>query len=308
LALKVHYARLNSTYHPPLKPMKRKETSGLYKKVRLSWRGCFFCLLGLAVFSLFHCSRGSAERGVIVAGSTSIQPFADRWAEIYMKIHPGEVVDVQGGGSSAGIQAAREGSADIGMSSRELKQEEKDLAEIVVAWDGLAVIVHPRNRIDGLTVTELQAVFLGKIRNWKEIGGDDHLITVVSREEGSGTRGAFQEMVMKKNRISPEAIVQNSNGTVREIVSHDPNSLGYISLGLVDSSVKALKLDGIHPDYENIKKRAYKLIRPFLFVIKGAPKPGAQSFIDFVLSADGQALIKEEGLIPALEQEKERIS
>jgi phosphate transport system substrate-binding protein len=256
----------------------------------------FFCFS--AILALSGCSRQAADRGLIVAGSTSVQPFADRWAEIYMHENPGRVVNVQGGGSSAGIQAARSGAADIGTSSRELKAEEKDLLEIVVAWDGLAVIVHPKNPIEGLTLVQVQNVFEGNIRNWSQLGGPEHEITVVTREEGSGTRGAFQEMVMGKARITRSAIVQDSNGTVREIVAHDPHSIGYISLGLVNDQVKAVQLDGVEPGYEQIMKKEYTLIRPFLFVSNGPLKPAAQEFVNFVLSREGQELIRQEGLIP----------
>jgi len=245
------------------------------------------------------CSRGSVQRGLTIAGSTSIQPFADRWAEIYMKVRPGEVINVQGGGSSAGIQAVREGAADIGMSSRELKAEEKDLSEVIVAWDGLAVIVHPGNPVRELTIDRVRDIFAGKFRDWKEADGEPGTLTVITREEGSGTRGAFQELVMKKSRISREAIVQDSNGTVREIVAHDPNAIGYISLGLVNDSVRSLILDGIKPDRENINSGTYSLVRPFLFLTRGEPGEKAKAFIDFVLSEDGQDLIEQEGLIPA---------
>jgi len=257
------------------------------------------------VFSVFvaltiaSCWRRGAQKELTVAGSTSIQPFADRWAEVYMAKYPGKVVNVQGGGSSAGIQAARSGAADIGTSSRELKPEEKDLIEIVVARDGLAVIVHPSNPVLDLTIAQVKQIFAGKIRNWSELSGRDKLITVVTREEGSGTRGAFQEMVMGKIRIFKGAIVEDSNGTVREIVAGDPDSIGYISLGLVNEAVKALKLDGIIPSDENILEKRYRLVRPFLFVTNGPASGEAKNFIDFVLSEEGQDLIKKEGLIPA---------
>ena len=174
------------------------------------------------VFTASDCRRGSSGRGVIVAGSTSIQPFADRWAEVYMKEDPSKVVNVQGGGSSAGIEAARSGAAEIGMASRELTAEEKDLTETIIARDGLAIIVHPSNPVTGLSLLEVRNIFNGGIRNWKLLGGPDAEITVVTREEGSGTRGAFQEMVMKKDRIFRGAVVEDSNGTVREIVAGDP--------------------------------------------------------------------------------------
>jgi phosphate transport system substrate-binding protein len=244
------------------------------------------------------CARGSAQRGTVVAGSTSVQPFADHWAEVYMKENPGRVVNVQGGGSSAGIQATREGAADVGMSSRELKPDEKDLLEVIVAWDGLAIIVHPRNPIEDLSLEHVQNIFAGNITSWDTLGGPKHLITVVTREEGSGTRGAFQEMVMKKSRIARAAIVQDSNGTVREIVASDPQSIGYISLGLVNEKVKAVRFEGVEASFENIDQKKYRLIRPFLFVTKGPPKAVAQDFINFVLSRPTQDMIRHDGLIP----------
>jgi len=248
------------------------------------------------------CSRGGSGKQIVVAGSTSIQPFADRLAEIYMKEHSGRAVDVQGGGSSAGIQAAKSGAADIGMSSRELKPDEKDLTEIVIARDGLAIIVHPSLPLRGLTLQEVKSIFAGEIRNWKGLTGQDKEIDVVTREEGSGTRGAFKELVMGKNtRITRSAIVEDSNGTVREIVASDPFSIGYISLGLVSDRVKALDLDGIKASEENILSKDYKLVRPFLFLTKGPASGPVQDFIDFVLSPEGQGLIKKEGLITATE-------
>jgi phosphate transport system substrate-binding protein len=231
-----------------------------------------------------------------------VQPFADHWAEVYMKGNPGIVVNIQGGGSSAGIQAARVGAADIGMSSRELKPEEKDLLEVTVAWDGLAIIVHPENKVEELSLEQVQNIFVGNIANWAALGGRDHPITVVTREEGSGTRGAFQEMVMKKSRILRGAIVQDSNGTVREIVANDPQSIGYISLGLVNEKVKAVRLEGYEASFENIEKGKYRLIRPFLFVTNGPPNAAAQKFINFVLSRQTQEMIRHDGLIPVFKE------
>jgi phosphate transport system substrate-binding protein len=245
------------------------------------------------------CGRGSSGRGVIVAGSTSIQPFADRWAEVYMREHPDRVVNVQGGGSSAGIQAARSGAADIGMASRGLTPEEKDLSQTVIARDGLAIIVHPSNPVSGLSLLEVRNIFNGTTRDWSMPGGTGSGITVVTREEGSGTRGAFQEMVMKKDRIFRGAVVEDSNGTVREIVASDPNSVGYISLGLVNEQVKALRLDGVKATRDEIDAKRYPLVRPFLFVTKGPAAPAARDFMDFVLSPEGQGLVIQEGLLPA---------
>ncbi len=266
--------------------------------IQNGWRTLSVLAFVAAAGCVSGCSRGASGTEIIVAGSTSVQPFADRWAETFLKSHPGCFVNVQGGGSSAGIQAALSGAADIGTSSRELKPDEKTLNEIVVARDGLAVIVHPSNPVRGLTLREVRLVFSGEIPSWKYLAGDGRPITVVTREEGSGTRGAFQELVMGKVRISRGAIVEDSNGTVREIVAGDPHAIGYISLGLVSDRVRALPLDGAVPGEAAIRDGTYKLIRPFLFVTRGAPAGMSRDFIDFVLSAEGQELISKEGLLP----------
>ena len=262
-------------------------------------RRILLSLLALGVALAPACRRDRSATELTLAGSTSIQPFADKWAEVFMEKRPGLGVNVQGGGSSAGIQACKSGACQIGMSSRELKGDERDLVEIVVARDGLAIIVHPTNPVRGAKVAEIKQIFAGDLRNWKYIGGPDRSITVVTREEGSGTRGAFQELVMGKTRIFKGAITEDSNGTVREIVAHDPHSIGFISLGLVSEQVRALELDGAAANEENIRNGRYKLVRPFLFVSRGELTGAAKEFINFVLSEEGQALIKKEGLLPA---------
>ncbi len=262
-------------------------------------RRVFTGLIILVAACLLCCGRNRSETSLIVAGSTSVQPFADKWAEVFMERHPGIGVNVQGGGSSAGIQACLSGACQIGTSSRELKPEEKILHEIVVARDGLAIVVNPSNPVRGATLEQIKEMFEGSLRNWMMLGGPDREITVVTREEGSGTRGAFQELVMGKARIFKGAITEDSNGTVREIVANDPYAVGFISLGLVNEEVRALSLDGVEGNENNILEGRYKLVRPFLFLSRGEPSGLAKEFIDFVLSAEGQELIKKEGLIPA---------
>ncbi len=252
----------------------------------------------LAVAILGSCRGARGGKDLIVAGSTSIQPFADKWAEVFMEKRPSIGINVQGGGSSAGIQACKSGACQIGMSSRELKADEKDLHEIVIARDGLAIIVHPSNPVRGARLGDVKQIFSGDLTNWKYLGGPDREITVVTREEGSGTRGAFQELVMGKTRIYRGAITEDSNGTVREIIAGDPYAIGFISLGLVNEQVRALTLDGVEATEPNIVGRRYKLVRPFLFLTRGAPSGAAKEFIDFVLSDEGQSLVKKEGLIP----------
>jgi phosphate transport system substrate-binding protein len=256
-------------------------------------------LLVFCFFAFPACRSHSVSFEIVVAGSTSIQPFADEWAELFMSKNNKVNINVQGGGSSAGIMAVKEGSANIGMSSRELKEDERDLKEIIIAYDGLAIIVHPANPVNSLAIDQVQSIFAGEITSWKMLNGLDQNITVVVREEGSGTRGAFQEMVMGPRRISKKAIVEDSNGVVREIVSRDENSIGFISLGLVNDQVKPVALDGVKPTEETIIKNNYRLRRPFLFLSRQEPQGLAKEFIDFVLSEEIQSRLPQEGLIPA---------
>ena len=156
---------------------------------------------------------------------------------------------MQGGGSSAGIQAATQGAANLGASSRELLGPEKQLVEIPIAYDGIAVIVHPSNPVADLSVAQIKQIFTGRLTNWRELGLPPREIDAINREEGSGTREAFEHLVMGQTEVSPAAMVQDSNGSVREIVAGDPNAIGYISAGLVDSRVKAVTIEGVaaHP-------------------------------------------------------------
>ena len=262
------------------------------------------CLLALCVGGT-GCRKkeksqktGRGYTSIIIAGSTSIQPFAEKLAEIYMVKYPNVIVNVQGGGSTAGIRSAQMGIANIGTSSRNLHPEEKGLFEIPIAYDGIAVIVNPKNPLNNLSSDTLRAIYAGKILNWKQLGGVDHRITTITREEGSGTRGAFEELVMDKIEIDPGCIVEDSNGSVRELVSTDPYSIGYISLGLVNKQVKAIAIDGVFPSVKTIKEKRYRFYRPFLFLTKKKPVDLTLHFICYVLSPEGQRILAKEGLIP----------
>lgn len=257
-------------------------------------------VLALILFLGALGCRGKADtasHAICIAGSTSVQPFAEKLAEVYMSQHPGVRIDVQGGGSSAGIYAAQQGAADLGASSRELVKAEKALHEIPIAWDGIAVIVHPSNPLTGLTLEQLRQIFQSTITDWRSLGLPPHAIDLISREEGSGTREAFEHLVMGKMEVTPRALVQDSNGAVREIVAGDPYSLGYISAGLVDDRVKAVAVDGILPTRENIKTQKYKLVRRFLLVGRETPAGQCLAFVDFILSPQGQRLLEAEGLV-----------
>ncbi len=244
---------------------------------------------------------GDTESALTIAGSTSVQPFAEKLAETYMAGHPGLAINVQGGGSTAGVRAAETGAAQIGMSSRHLKDNEKALHQVTIALDGIAIIVNAANPVAELTRAEVAAIFAGEIPRWNQVGGTGRPIHFVTREEGSGTRGAFEEMVMGKKEIAPRALVQDSNGAVREIVASDPDALGYISLGLVDRRVRAVAVDGVLPTHETILAKRYAVVRPFLFLTREEPAGAARAFIDFVLGSDGQRLLGLEGLIPVVQ-------
>lgn len=274
------------------------------------WRARALAALTPVVLILLLATRCDTNNnsGITVAGSTSVQPFAERLAELYMHAHPGCKVNVQGGGSSAGIRAVRSRVCEIGMSSRELHGDESTLTAVPIAYDAIVVIVNVSNPVRNLTIGQTRAIFAGRIRNWRELGGPDLNITVVTREEGSGTRASFEEHVMADNiRSAPanrsvepfaaDALVQDSNGAVREIVAADKAAIGYISAGLVDNRVRALSLDGISPSEENIRSGVYPISRRFLFLTINPVSTAVQHFIDFTLSDSGQRALVEEGLI-----------
>jgi phosphate transport system substrate-binding protein len=258
---------------------------------------CLLWILSLLSTTAFEIGCQRQQAGVTVAGSTSVEPFAELLAEEYMLHHPKSRIYVQGGGSTAGIEAVRSHAAHIGMSSRSLMAEEKNLYAVTIAKDAIAIIVHPENPMTDLSLLQIRQVFAGKIRNWSEIGGHLRPIVLVTREEGSGTREAFQKMVMEKEEINLEALVQDSNGAIRQVVGSDPNAIGYISLGLVNETVKTLKIAGVEPNLKNIFYGHYRFVRPFLFVFNGKPEGEANSFLEFVLSPEAQELLRKEGLV-----------
>lgn len=257
--------------------------------------------LVLAVFvtitGVFTGCSGRHSTAVVVAGSTSVQPYAEILAEEYLILNNETNIDVQGGGSSAGITAVESGIADIGMSSRSLKESEQHLWSVEIAKDGLAIIVNPKNPVNNLTLEQLRGIYSAEITNWKELGGADAKIHIISREEGSGTRSAFEELVMGQSRIVSKVIIQNSNGAMRQLVAGDTNSIGFISLGLIDSTVKALQLEGVEATRDNVIDGGYSLFRSFLFVAKSEPEGFAKKYIDFVFSPEGRNLLINEGLI-----------
>lgn len=241
--------------------------------------------------------QNSGSNKVNIAGSTSVQPLAEELAQAFGENNPDIRIDVAGGGSSAGIKAAQDKTANIGTSSRELKTEEKadGLTETIIARDGIAIVVHPSNTLSALNLEQIKKIYTGEITNWKEVGGKDARITVVNRDEASGTRGAFQEIVLgKEGKFVSDAVIQSTTGAVRTTVKQDENAIGYISIGSLDNTVKAVKVDNADATEENVINGSYKIARPFLFLTKGTPDPATQKFMDFVLSPEGQKIVSEE--------------
>lgn len=247
------------------------------------------------------CACTQRRGGIIIAGSTSVQPFIEKLAEHYMEKHPEITINVQGGGSTAGIHATMNKTCNIGTSSRDLKVSERGLKVILMALDGIAVIVHRDNPVDNLSIDAIRKIFSGKVKNWKELGGMDEDIIPVAREEGSGTRGSFEDMIMGDVAISDACLVQDSNGAVREIIATTPQGIGYISVGLVDEREKALAIDGIKATLANLITGKYRFSRPFLLLFLEEPSGEVKKFIDYVLSKEAQDVIKQDGLIPVIE-------
>jgi phosphate transport system substrate-binding protein len=233
-----------------------------------------------------------------MAGSTAFQPFAEKLAERYMAANSGVSIMVQGGGSAVGIQAALSGTAQIGMADLvELPPEAKSLESIIVARDGIAMVVHPSNQVGHITTDQIRDVFNGKIRSWKDLGGPDRPVTVVSREAGSGTRTSFEQIV-KDIHLTPDAIIQDSNGTIRETVANDVNAIGYLSHGLLNEKIKALAVDGKESTAQEIISGNYRLVRPIFLLTAGKPEGDVAQFIEYLVSADAQKILHSSGLIP----------
>ena len=238
---------------------------------------------------------------ISMVGSTSMEKFANALSEAFMEKYPDVTVSAQFVGSGAGVEAVLNGTADIGNSSRNLKDEEKEkgAVENIVAIDGIAVVVDPANGVADLTREQLADVYTGKINNWKDLGGSDAPIVVVGRESGSGTRGAFEELLGLEDacKYSNEL---DSTGAVMAKVASTPGAIGYVSLDVLDDSVKALKLEGAEPTEENIKAGSYFLSRPFVMATKGEISEQndlVKALFDYIYSDEGTEILKAVGLI-----------
>jgi phosphate transport system substrate-binding protein len=240
------------------------------------------------------------------SGSTTVQPLAEKLANAFMATHPKVKIVIQGGGSAVGIKAASDGTVDLGAASRELTKDDPPLQTFLLARDGIAIVVHSSNTVSDLTREQVRDIFAGRITNWKDVaGGVDKQIHVVAREEGSGTRAAFQDMVMGKDatgknvNIVKAAILQSSSGAVMQTVKNDPQAISFDSFGYVDSSVKALSIGGIAAAAENAMNGKYPIVRPLYFLTKNVPTGLVRVFLDYCAGSQSRTIITTEGYIPA---------
>ncbi|MCI6189053.1 MAG: phosphate ABC transporter substrate-binding protein [Clostridium sp.] len=245
--------------------------------------------------------KGNQEVTIAVSGSTSVGPLMEKVAKAYEAKNTNVSIEINQVGSSAGIKDTINGVAELGMSSRDLKDEEKasGVEGTAIAYDGIAVIVNPANKVTNLTLEQLKDVYTGKITNWKDLGGEDGQIVVVSREDGSGTRDAFQEIVgYKSEELVADATIADGSGNIKTTVSGNKNAIGFVSFSYVDNTVNAIELNGVKPEEELAKSGEYKLSRPFLIVTKkDTLTDEGKKVIDYILSEEGQKIVEEDKLI-----------
>ena len=251
---------------------------------------------------------GVADAGSIrMDGSTTVLPIAQKVVEAFMKEHPDVNISVSGGGSGNGIKALIDGTTDIANSSRFMKDEEVKLAfekgiypvPFAVAYDCIVPVVHPENPAKDLTMAQLKAIYMGEIKNWKEVGGLDKEIVVVSRDTSSGTYEVWEEKVMKKERVYAGALLQASSGAVAQTVSKNKYAIGYLGIGYVDKSVKALTVNGIPGNEETTLSGKFPVSRALFMFTKGWPSGDILSFINYILNPQkGQKFVQGAGFVP----------
>lgn len=264
-----------------------------------------FVLMAILLTTVFGAgciSTGETET-ISIAGSTTVLPVAQAVAEEYMNLHADADIQVSGGGSGVGATAVTAGTADIGMLSRDLKASEKegcDLHEFVVGRDGIALVGHPSNTVSDLTLAQVKAIYQGEIVNWKEVGGEDKEIVLIGRDSASGTRGFFTEFILDKEDAAKGMQELSSNGAVAQAVSVTPGAVGYVSLEYVDESLKAFSIGGVVPTVENVISGIYEINRPLLMVTNGKPEGFTADYLAFILSAEGQQILEDNGFIPVV--------
>lgn len=254
---------------------------------------------------IVSCSKEAREK-VVVKGSTTVLPITQKAAEAFYEKNK-IVISLSGTGSGDGIKSLIDGSCDIANSSREMHTEELALAkrkgeiikEVAIAFDMIVPIVHPSNPVSNLTLHQLKAIYEGSVKNWKDVGGKDETIVVISRDSSSGTFEVWESKVMKHVEVRKDALLQASNGAIVQTVSQNPKAIGYVGYGYLNDRVKPLYVNNVEPIIENGKSGIYPIARKlYMYVNEVKIKPAAQAFIDFMLSDEGQAIVKEAGFIP----------
>ncbi len=252
-------------------------------------------------------SLSSYAGSIQIKGSTTVLPIAQKIAEAFMKEYPTISISISGGGSGNGIKALIDGTTDIADSSRFISQKEIKLAvnngrypvPFAVAYDCIIPVVHPSNPVSNLTIKQLREIYTGKIRNWKELGGPDMKIVVISRDTSSGTYEVWEKKVLREARVFPGAQLQASNGAVAEAVAHNKHAIGYIGLGYLNRHLKAIKVNGIMGSAATALDGSYPISRPLFMFTQGWPKGDVARFIKYVQDPNkGQKLVKQVGFIP----------
>jgi len=246
---------------------------------------------------------------MVIVGSTTLLPVAQKAVEAFKKRKQGVNINLTGGGSQIGINALVDGISDIAMSSRELKEEEKEKLRKkrveakghIVAWDGIVPIVHPSNPVKNLTIAQLKDIYTGKVTDWKEVGGKKGSIVILSRDNTSGTHEVWAEIVLNHEPVVASAQLRGSSEAVLESVASDPNAIGYDGIDYVEGNarVKSVSVDGVKASAAAVTDRSYKIARPIYMFTRGNPNALVIEFLDFVLSPEGQALVKEAKFAPA---------
>ena len=270
-------------------------------------------VMGLTVFCLMAASVFAAE-SIVIKGSTTVLPIAQAALEAYMKKNPGVQISLSGGGSGEGIKALIDKTTDIATSSREIKKEEITLAETkgvkpvthIVAYDAIIPVVHPKNKVTNLSIDQLSQIYQGKITNWKEVGGEDLKIVVISRDSSSGTFESWDHFIMKKAKVTPQAQMLASNGAIVTAVSKNRYAIGYLGMGYVNKSLKPLPVDGVKASVETALSKKYPLSRELYMYTDGEPTGEVAKFIAFVKSAEGQKIVAKEGFVPLVISKKSK--
>lgn len=241
-----------------------------------------------------------------ITGSTTVLPIAQKAAEEFMDMNPDVNISVRGGGSSVGIAALLDGTVQIADASRSIKNKELKAAREkginpvgnIVAKDGIAVVVHPSNGINEISIAQINSIYTGEISNWKDLGGTPGPIVVISRDNSSGTYEVFNALALGGGKVRDDAVVLASNNAVAQTVSQTPGAIGYVGLGYLSDAVKALKVGGVVPSNETVNSGAYKLARPLYMYTNGEAQGIAKDYLDFIWSAKGQKLVEELGFVP----------